>query len=208
MDVSDYLRKEIMRRGFTPTDVSRATGLPFSTVSEFVRGVREVGTDKASAIAEFLGLSLVYGNSRRLAMQKYERTVAELEKKGVDVDDETMERLNNYVANLEWLDRKDDYPPTDEEAEKLENYVENYRYLQREKHDLPDDEKAEWLENCVENYRYLQREGYDFQDDDEMEKVEAFVQNLRWLEEHDEIPDEDRMNEVAEFVANLEQMEE
>ena len=58
MNIANILREEIQRRKFTPTKISKETGLPFSTVSEFTRGVREIGVDKASRIATFLGFHL------------------------------------------------------------------------------------------------------------------------------------------------------
>lgn len=58
MDIAGLLREELQRRDMTPTTLSKGTGISFSTCSEFMRNVREIGTSKASRIATFLGFQL------------------------------------------------------------------------------------------------------------------------------------------------------
>lgn len=64
------IRNEIARRNLTPTQIAKGTGLPFSTVCEFLRGTRDrdgtnsrkvrmIGIDKVGKITEYLNLELV-----------------------------------------------------------------------------------------------------------------------------------------------------
>jgi len=58
MTMSDVLRRAISRSKATQYRISRATGVPQSSLLRFVRGDTSLRLDKAAAVAEYLGLEL------------------------------------------------------------------------------------------------------------------------------------------------------
>lgn len=59
MSIAETIREEVTLRRLTPADVARGSGVPYATVNEFLRDVRDIGTERASRIAEFLELELL-----------------------------------------------------------------------------------------------------------------------------------------------------
>ena len=60
LDIGEILRNEVAKKGLTCTEVVEATGLPWTTVNDFMHAKREIGIDKASEIATFLNLQMGY----------------------------------------------------------------------------------------------------------------------------------------------------
>lgn len=56
-DIADQLRAAIIRSGYSASELARQTGLNQETISGFLRG-RDMGIERASKIAAYLGLSL------------------------------------------------------------------------------------------------------------------------------------------------------
>lgn len=209
MNISKILQKEIGRRGLSVTAVSEGAKVPFSTVSEFLRGEREIGADKASKIATFLGFDLVVSKLRRIEMSNYEATVASLEKQGYSVDDETMETTAEFVQNLRVLADQFGYTDgfSEEDAELASQFVGNMQEL-AQRFNYPEgfsEEDAELAESFCRNLCVLaDRFGYpDGLSEEDAEAVAGFVANLEWLEAEGEEVTSDRIEEVATFVANL-----
>ncbi len=181
MKLQQTLLEEINRRGLTTTEVADGAGLAFSTVSEFLRGVRKtLGADKAGKIADFLELELTISTRRSKVMNDYLDTITEIENRGYSVDDETVEAATELVNNLSWL--------------------ENHGYSLNE-------DNSEQAATLVLNLKWLDDQGWSEFDEDDCRETAEFVANLTWLEGECEKVNEDRMKEVAQLVANLEKLQ-
>lgn len=56
-EMSDVLRSAILKSGCSANELSKATGVPQTTISRFLRG-KDMGIHRASKIAKHLGLTL------------------------------------------------------------------------------------------------------------------------------------------------------
>jgi transcriptional regulator with XRE-family HTH domain len=207
MNISKILKQEINRRGLSVTAVSEGANVPFSTVSEFLRGGREIGADKASKIATFMGFELVVSKVRREEMSDFEATVATLEKQGYSVDDETMEATKEFVGNLRILADEFGYHDVlnEEDAESASQFVGDMKIL-AQRFDYPDgfgEEDAELAASFCQDLIWIEEHWSANWGEDDVDAVATFVANLKWLEEVGEEATADRIEKVADFVANL-----
>ena len=226
MDIARTLREEISRRGLTATDISREVGLPLSTVSGFLRGAQEIGTDKASKIAEYLGFTLIISQIRRKSMEAYLNTVKELEERGVNTDDDTVMAVNylakhypegwtdqdadlaaTFVSDLKSLKEKGWQDWSTHDADLARDFLANLEWLANNGWHSWSAEDANLVAEFVGNLTWLLEHDYKDWGEEDIRDVATFADNLAYIEERGESLDEDRMKEVAEFVANLEQMD-
>jgi transcriptional regulator with XRE-family HTH domain len=181
MDISGLLRTEVERRGLTVTSVAEGADVPFSTVSEFLRGEREIGADKASRIAEFLGFDLTLSRLRRKAMAEHAALVDDLEKRGVSLDDESIEQVRDFAESLRCIE---------------------------ERYQAWSEDDAEQASKFRADIEWLEEHGWEAWSEDDASDVAEFASNLKTLEEIGEDPTEERMAEVAEFLENLRKQDE
>lgn len=56
-ELADKLRNAIERSGISANELAKATGVPQTTISRFLRG-KDMGIHRAGKIAKYLGLEL------------------------------------------------------------------------------------------------------------------------------------------------------
>ena len=62
LNLSQALRAAIQSSGKSANEIAQATGVPQTTISRFIRG-KDMGIDRASKIAAYLGLWLAGGTT-------------------------------------------------------------------------------------------------------------------------------------------------
>jgi transcriptional regulator with XRE-family HTH domain len=201
MSIEDLIRTEIARRGLKPTEIAAGTGLPFSTVSEFLRGIRVIGVDKASKLATFLDMDLSVSNIRRKTMASYEKTVKALEKSGHDLDDASIEQVIQFADDVRFLDEQIG-EWSDQDMQVARQYREDVEWLQE--NDTPfSSEDACMAAEFRANVEWLSDNGWSTWNEEDAEQVASLRANLELLAEWDEEATEERIEAVAQHVANL-----
>jgi transcriptional regulator with XRE-family HTH domain len=201
VSIEDVIRAEITRRGLTPTEIATGAELPFSTVSEFLRGIRVIGVDKASKLAAFLDMELSVSNIRRRTMASYEKTVQALEKSGHELDDASIGQVNQFADDVRFLDEQIG-GWTDEDVQAARQYREDVEWLQE--NDTPfSNEDAHMAAEFRANIEWLSENGWSTWTEEDAEQVAALKANLELLAEWDEEATEERIEAVAQHVANL-----
>jgi transcriptional regulator with XRE-family HTH domain len=205
MDISKALRAEIERRGLTATNVAEGTGLPYSTVNEFMRGVREIGADKASKIADLLGFNLVISKLRSKAMSEYLELVKSIEDRGVSVDDDTMDAVKEFAENLAYIEEK--FPDWDfDDAENAATFRHDIQWLEVNGWVSWSEDDADAAAVFRNNVAWLKENDWDVWSEDDATSIDEFVQNLKYLKKIGENPTQERIDEVAELVKNLKRL--
>jgi len=117
MDIKGILLEEIGRLGYSKTKLAKETGLPLTTISEWMNNNRDIGTNKIGAIAEFLGFEFGPSEQRRKEMKQYLADILVIQKAGFDLMGRG--RANIAARNWRYLEERG-YGFTNEECELLE----------------------------------------------------------------------------------------
>jgi len=116
MDIKEILLEEIGRLGYSKTKLAKETGLPLTTISEWMNNKRDIGTKKIGAIADFLKFEFGPTEQRRQEMKQYLADVLVIQK--ADFGLCGMGRAYRAAFNWRYLDERG-YGFTVEEYERL-----------------------------------------------------------------------------------------
>lgn len=208
MDISKTLRAEIQRRGLSVTAVAEGAEVPFSTVSEFLRDVRDVGSATASKIATFLGFELVKSRLERKAMADYLALVEDLEKRGYAVDDATVKSTEEFAKNLRLIKEQgyDDW--NEDDVALAAQFASDLKVVADAGYGSAwNEDDAELARSFCSDLEWLYSHGWGSWSEEDASEAARFVADLKALEAMGEEATLDRIEQVAEFVRNLREMQ-
>ena len=199
MDIAESLKSEILKRGLTASVVARDTELPLSTVSEFLRGGRDISTAKASAIAEYLGFVFTMSQIRKREMKLYLEDIKTIDEAGYSLDD--ADTAAGMVRDLKSIE--DAYGPWDQDdADMAARFVNDLRFIEEHCGDWSEDD-ANRASQFAEDLKWLETNGWVDWAEEDANMGRDFVADLKYLEQCGESPTEDRMADVRDFVASI-----
>ncbi len=182
VELNETMLAEATRRGLTPAEIARGSGVPYSAVNVWFRRLRGLHVESAEKIGEFLGLTVSYSKARSQTMSNYLATIEAIEARGYSVTDESVEQAAEYLASLEAIEEAGYSEWSDEDVEEAQGFVASLEWLAKRGYEEFSQEDIDQANAFAAVIKYLDTFGHAEFTDAFAERAAKLAESLKWLE--------------------------